>query len=173
MTSEPNNFVEAFKVVADPILAKHPTLRFAWERHPKGAAYTLRIFKTLPTGFDIGMEVQTYCLYPFAGDWHGSPWDITTPGVPVVAMCRYALGLIRALLSADTRLRVRCAGGRPYKWCVESATPTGWALHEETGLLLFRFFSTRTDEFFQNTQLAPLGFAAGSAKLDSFETVWA
>ena len=172
MITEPNNFVEAFRDIADPILAQHPQLRFTWDSHSKGTAYSLRILKASPTGFDVGMDVQTYGLYPFAGDWHGSPWDITTPGMSVVAMCRYALGQIRALLSADMRLRVRCAGGRPYKWCVECATPTGWVLHEETGLLFFRLFSIRSDEFFQNSQLAPLGFASGTATLDSFETAW-
>ena len=172
MISEPRNFVEAFRDVADPILARHSQLRVAWESHPKGGGYTLRVFKSSPTGFDVGVEVQTYGLYPFAGEWHGSPWDITTPGTSVVAMCRYALGLIRALLSSDMRLRVRQAGGRPYKWCIEAATPTGWRLHEETGLLFFRFFSARSDQYFQNDQLPPLGFAAGTATLDSFETVW-
>lgn len=169
---EPRNFVEAFRDVATPILSRHPQLQIAWENHTKGGAYTLRVFKSSPIGFDVSVEVQTYGLYPFAGDWHGSPWDITTPETSVVAMCHNALGLMRALLSADTRLRVRHAGGRPYKWCVEVATPAGWELYEEAGLLLFRFFSARSEQVFQNELLPPLGFASGTAKLDSFETVW-
>lgn len=164
--------MEAFRGVADPILARHPELLFAWEDHPKGDGYTLRILKDSPTGFDVAVEVQTYGLYPFAGDWHGSPWDITTPRTNVLAMCGYALGLMRALLSTDMRLRVRHAGGRPYKWCIEAATPTGWQLREETGLLFFRFFSARSEYYFQNEQLPPLGFAAGTAALDPFATVW-
>jgi len=172
MSSEYRNFVEAFREVAEPVLARHPAIRFEWVSHRKGGGYTLRVFKNSPTGFDVGIEVQTYGLYPFGGDWHGSPWDITTPGTSVVAMCGYALGLVRALLSTDMRLRVRQAGGRPYKWGVEAATPTGWRLHEESGLIFFRYFSARTDQYFQNEQLPPLGFAAGTATLDSFETVW-
>jgi hypothetical protein len=173
MSSEHRNFVEAFRGVADPVLERYPELRFAWESHPKGGGYTSRVCKTANTGFDAGVEVQTYGLYPFAGEWHGSPWDITTPGTTVRAMCGYALGLIRALLSSDMRLRVRYAGGRPYKWCMEVASPAGWRLHEETGLLFFRYWSARSDECFQNELLPPLGFADGTAGLDSFATVWA
>ena len=172
MSSEHRNFIEAFKEAADPILARHPELRFAWENHQKDSGYTLRIFKTDSIGFDVGVEVQTYGLYPFAGEWHGSPWDVTTPGTTVLSMCGYALGLIRALLSSDMRLRVRYAGGRPYKWCIEVASPAGWRLHEETGLLLFRFWSARSEQYFQNRQLPPLGFGAGTGVLDPFETVW-
>jgi len=168
-----NNFVEVFRDVAEPILIRHPQLRFDWKNHPKAKAYTLRILKNSPTGFDVGVEVQTYALYPFAGDWRGAPWDVTTPDTTLIAMCNYSLGLLRSLLSTDTRLKARCAGGRPYKWAVEIAGPSGWKMHEASlKVIFFNYWATRSEQFFQNDQLPPLGFATGTTTLNSFETTW-
>jgi len=169
MASEPRNFVEAFRDVAVPVLTRHPHLRVVWETGTKGEAYTLRILKNSPTGFDVGVEVQTYGLYPLAGDWHGSPLDITSPGMSIVEKCSWTLGVVRRLLSTDMRLRVRCAGGHPYKWLIEASTPKGRELYEETGLLLFRYFSARSEAVFQNDQLPPLGFTSGMTPFESIE----
>jgi hypothetical protein len=88
-------------------------------------------------------------------------------------MCNYALGMIRALLSTDMRLKARCAGGRPYKWGIEQSTPNGWiARDEQMALIFYNYFAARSERVFQNSQLPPPGFAAGTAKLDWFETVW-
>lgn len=173
MASESRNFVETFRDVAVPVLARHPQLCVVWENLPDGEAYKLRIPKSSPTGFDVGVEVQTYGLYPFGGDWHGAPWDITTPGASVTEKCRHSLGLMRVLLSTDTRLRVRYAGGRPYKCIVEMATSTGWKVYEDVGsLFFFRFWTARSEQLFQNDKLPPLGFASGAMPLDAFATEW-
>lgn len=172
MSSRSQDFIETFKGLAEPVLSRHPQLQFTWDNNPKNDAYTLRILKTSETGFDVGVEVQTYGLYVFAGDWHGATWDINTPNTSVIAMCRSALGYLRALLCNDTRLRVRSAGGRAFKWFLEVATPNGWAVSEEMGLLFFRFFSTRSEQTFQNEQLPPLGFTLGTVTLEAFNDLW-
>lgn len=80
-------------------------------------------------GFDVGAMVETYGLYPWAGSWHGAPWEPTAKW-PSEALCREFLGLKRRLLSPDGRLR----NGKPASILLELRSTDGWQVFEKLSL---------------------------------------
>jgi len=112
----------------------------------------LRIPKADDGGFDVTIDCQTYGLYPFAGDWHGAPWDVNTPKMSLDDICRDCLGFVRSLLCADSRLTVSYSNGRPFRW-VLTYPVGGRSVNDRVGLLLFNYFGLRTTRGFQNHHL--------------------
>lgn len=68
-------------------------------------------------------------------------------------VCGAAFGLVRDLLSSDMRVREHRAGGKPFRWTVESRTDTGWRLEWEGGRLFFNYLARRSTCLYQNHQL--------------------
>jgi len=66
---------------------------------------------------------------------------------------RERLGMTRALLCADTRVREFRAGGRPYRWVIEYKQGQAWRKVSITGLVFWRYFSKRTQHIYQNETL--------------------
>lgn len=101
------------------------------------------------TGFDVVVEAETYGLYPFAGDWHGPPWEMTETSE---VLCKEFMGFILALLCEDSMFEVRYAGKKPYEWIL--TYPTGNGLHSfETGGFPFNFFGEKSTRPYKNCHL--------------------
>jgi hypothetical protein len=153
-TSLPDTFLR----LGTEVLSKHPRLRHEWTSSRDGKR-TLLIPRADESGFDVRIECETYGLYPFAGEWHGAPWD--APKTSLDEVCRDCLGFVRSLLCADSRLIVSLTNGRPFRWTLEY--PLGGAVvRDRVGLLLFNYFGRRTTHEYQNRHLPPRDGAASA-----------
>ena len=130
------------------ILGRFPEVEVHWDDTRRGRKLT--IYRQEDTGFDVVVEAETYGLYPYAGNWHGAPWD---PEDEYWAeLCEEFMGFIFSLLCEDSRLEVRYSGEHPYKWKliypVEEAS-----LSETTYTLFFNYFGLKSTRVFQNHHL--------------------
>jgi hypothetical protein len=147
--SLPDTFFE----MAQGILSRHPTVAHEWTLHTSGKR-TLRLPAVSSNGFDVVIQAETYGLYPYAGDWHGAPWDSNMPKMSFAEICEDCLGFVRSLLCSDSSLQVFYSNERPYRW-VLSYPLDGGQFSDRTGLLVFNYFGRRTKRTFQNQQLPP------------------
>jgi hypothetical protein len=147
--SLPDTFFEA----AQRVISSHPTLAHEWTSEPSGKR-TLKFPASIPSGFDVVIQAETYGLYPYAGDWHGAPWDANTPKMSLAEICEDCLGFVRSLLCADSLLKVCYSNERPYRW-VLSYLFGGRQVHDRTGLIVFNYFGRRSTRTFQNEYLPP------------------
>ena len=148
---------EEFERQARAVLAGHPELGVRWSTISSGRGRELYIPKREPSGFDIVVQAETYGLYPFAGDWHGVPWELSSKDSRpiedrIAERCSELLGFVRTLLSVDAALHVHCAGRRPYKWILSFETESGRE-SEECGLLFYNYFAEKRIESLQNRHL--------------------
>ncbi len=143
---------EIFLEVARPILARHPALSHALIIHEKRPRVELIIHKQDENGFDVGIISELHGIYPWAGGWHGSPWDATTPHAEgnMRQTCENCLGFIRTLLSPDARLRVESKGNQPCHWTVELFDGRAWQAQEASRLVIFNFLGKLSETIQQN-----------------------
>jgi hypothetical protein len=144
-------FPETFFGMASTALAAHPDLKHEWSNGAM-ASRTLKIPKSDAEGFDVTIVCHSYGLYPYADDWHGAPWDVTTPQTSLNEMCRDCLGFVRSLLCEDSSLTVSYTNGRPYRWVLRYPMG-GKAIDDRMGLLLFNPFGRRSIRVFRNKHL--------------------
>ncbi len=148
-----SELVTAFSEVAEKFLADHPSLQFAWKDESEKLRRTLTIFKRAESEFDVGVCCETYGLYPLAGDWHGAPWDISTPKTTPSILARDCIGWVHFALTPAARLRVKTSNGLPYKWLFEYQEASNWKIDFETDLIFFNYFGKRGEMLFQNHHL--------------------
>ena len=143
-----SEFIEAFRSAATSVLAENPAIPVEWLSNP----VSLRVFPSSETGFEVRLVCETYGLYPYAGEWHGAPWDVTV--WEPESLSRVVNEFLRSVLSPDSALEVHYSNGKPFKWillhCYE-----GQKVSEETGLLFFNWFGRRSLRRFQNEWMAP------------------
>ena len=146
---------DIFLEVVKPILERHPTLSHALLINEKRPRVELIIHKQSEDGFDVGVVCEAHGVYPWAGNWHGAAWDMTTPHAEgnLQQTCETCLGFVRTLLSPDARLRVQYKGGQPCHWIVELFDGEKWQAQEESSLVIFNFFGKLTETIHQNRQL--------------------
>jgi hypothetical protein len=147
--SLPDTFFE----MAQRVIAGYPALAHQWISEPSGKR-TLKFPAASATGFDVAIEAEAYGLYPYAGDWHGAPWDYDTPRMTFAEIAEDCLGFVRSLLCSDSSLQVFYSNGRPYRW-VLTYPLEGRRVSDRTGLLVFNYFGRRNVRTFQNQQLPP------------------
>jgi hypothetical protein len=135
------------------VLEDHPDLTHEW--HAKGSMVTLSFLRRSAAGFDVTIETTADALTVTAGTQFGGthvhfdPGEYESPD----ALVAHALGLVRDLLSAGMRLRVREAGRTPYRWHLESNDGTGWHTEHTTGQLLWPFWRRTAERIYQNNIL--------------------
>jgi hypothetical protein len=156
----PSHLIETFSGSAKSFSAQFPFLNARLDAEPKRNRMVLTIPKQNAHGFDVALECETYGLYPTAGDWHGAPWDVTTPGSTEISLVECAFGWMKGALSPTSRLRVLSASGRPYCWKLEYRDGEVWRLAEAVGLPLWRFWGSRSEQVFQNHHLPALASLA-------------
>ncbi|MFB3897695.1 MAG: hypothetical protein ACE14V_15490 [bacterium] len=148
-----NNLPKIFENCAKSILEKYPNIQTKWDDNGTKRS-RLTIYKQDENGFDIIVEAETYGLYPFAGGWHGAPWEIGPTDTTPEKLCEQFMGFIRSLLCTDAMLEVKYASGFSYKWILTYPTEQGIE-SEVTGLLFYNYFGKRTNRIFQNQHLPP------------------
>ena len=111
----------------------------------------LEIPKISEKGFDIGVTVETYGIYPWAGTWHGAPWE-PMKNWTTETICKDFFGFIRMLLCEDSQLRCNYRHGHLRKTAIFLRDQAGWKLFEETGYFVLPFGS-KTEEIYQNNHL--------------------
>lgn len=172
MRSNPK-LTDTFLEVAKPILARHGRLSHVLVSNEKRPKVELTIHQQTGSGFDAGIICEAHGLYPWAGGWHGSSWDMATPHSSDhwQAACENCLGFLRTLLSEDARLRVREKDGRALLWTLEFRSGSEWEPVEESGTLLFNLFGTTTERILQNHHL--LGRSPGKFQRDQlWHSAW-
>jgi hypothetical protein len=147
------DFLELFPPLAEKALARYPQLSWNWQNET--LRKTLSIAQQSRSGFEVKVVCEAYGLYPVAGDWHGPPWDITSPDATTAEKCDRCLEFLLDLLTTNTRLRILTANGKPYRWHLEHSENGGWKTFEEMGLLLFNYFGRRSELVLQNDQISP------------------
>jgi hypothetical protein len=149
----PASLPDTFFEMAQRVIANYPALAHQWTCEPSGKR-TLKFPAASATGFDVTIEAETYGLYPYAGDWHGAPWDCSTPRMSFAQIAEDCLGFVRSLLCSDSSLQVFYANERPYRWVLNYPFE-GRRVSARTGLLVFNYFGRRSVRAFQNQQLRP------------------
>ena len=165
---------DIFLDVVKPILARHPNLSHALLINEKRPRAELIIHKQDETGFDVGVVCEAHGVYPWAGNWRGSAWDVTTPHAEgnLQMTCENCLGFVRTLLSPDARLRVQHKGGQPCHWIVELFDGETWRAQEETSFVIYNFFGKLAETIQQNRHFP----SRRKAKLETDQlwySVWA
>ncbi len=140
-----SGFDTAFKNAVETVLSHAPHVRHEWVSES-----TVKFFASSPDGFDVSLVCESYGVYPYAGEWHGPPWDSTVWEPP--ALRAEVERFLRSVLSPAASLEVHYSNERPYKWRLHQQV-TGDAWFEETGLLFFNWFGKRSTRRFCNTWL--------------------
>ena len=142
-----------FEKYAKETLASSPEIEAKWEIRDSGDKKILTIKKQHSLGFDVVVECETYGLYPYAGEWHGPAWELGSSDETFLDLCEQFMGFIRSLLCEDSKLEVRYAGSKPYKWILTYPTEEG-AEFLETGLFFYNYFGNKSSKVFQNRHLS-------------------
>jgi hypothetical protein len=137
-----SEFTETFRRAAQSVLDTCPRIEHEWQ-----SPLTLKIAASSASGFDVKLVCESYGLYPYAGEWHGAPWDAAIwKSERLAAAVREFL---QSVLSPAGELRVRYSNGRPYKWTLRYSFE-GSVVSEETGLIFFNWFGRRSVKVFRN-----------------------
>ncbi len=147
-----SEFISAFKEVAEKVTRDCPSNKCEWTSEPNKPKETLTIHKLDENGFDVRLECESYGLYPFAGGWHGAPWDVTITSLDEFK--KDAESFMRSILSPSSQLRIRYTNGRAYRWML-SYTLLGKPQIEEVGLFFYNYFGAKSERCFSNTHLPP------------------
>ena len=115
-------------------------------RYVKGGRY-FEFEKINETGFNVGLEVFEYGVYPYADGWHGAPWDVTI--WQLEELSKSIREFIRSTLTPVGCLEVHYSNDKPYKYILNHSFEGG-LVADETGLFFFNWFGTRSQKFFIN-----------------------
>jgi hypothetical protein len=137
-----SDFTETFRTAAQSFLDACPRIQYEWH-----SPLTLKIPASSPSGFDVKLVCESYGLYPYAGEWHGAPWDATIWRSDKLAVT--VREFLQSVLSPAGGLRVRYSNGRPYKWTLQYSFE-GSTVSEETGRVFFNWLGRRSEKVFRN-----------------------
>jgi hypothetical protein len=116
--------------------------------HDEGRHLQVEFPKQGPSGFDVFLTVTDGdVLLETDRGWH-----LQQEG-PSEQQIEEFLGLVRDMLSTACRLRERRAGGRPYRWHLESFVEGVWRRDGTTGLVFWNYFGRRSEHVYQNDTL--------------------
>jgi hypothetical protein len=101
-------------------------------------------------GFDVEIHAFPHALTVYADLAHAEVEEALPPG----ELVREALKRVQDLLSSRTRLRIRFAGGVPYRWRVEVLEDGEWQLDFMTALLFWNYLGRRSEVIRQNRSVA-------------------
>ena len=95
-------------------------------------------------GFSTRLDCFDYGVYPSVRGWHGGCWDITA--VSPEELASEISGFVDSILN-DAILEIRYSNMKAYKWLLNYQIK-GSRAREETGLLLFNWFGSRSVQRF-------------------------
>jgi hypothetical protein len=100
-----------------------------WSVNRAGRSVDFTIAASVPGGFEVGATCELWGILPRAGLWEDCPWEPYEWSVE--EMCAAYFGLVRALLSADGRLRLEYDAGALKSVAIELLRPDGWFVFDE------------------------------------------
>jgi hypothetical protein len=111
-------------------------------------AHTLSIDAVGESGFPVELVFEEYGVYPYAGDWHGAPWD---SGVWDGERLAQAIQeFLRSVFSPEGYLDIHYSGGSPYRLILHHRFEGEW-VNDETGLIFFNWFGKRSRRRLSNS----------------------
>ena len=117
-----------FEETAQTLLAGERSLGGRWSLTRRDRSIELVIPAVDAGGFEVGAVCETWGILPRAGKWEDCPWEPHEWSVE--EMCAAFFGLLRSLLSADGRLRIRYSRGRASRPIVELLNADGWSVFD-------------------------------------------
>jgi hypothetical protein len=147
-----DSVVECFRKRFQEGVKSYPALPYRWADLNGGAEVVFP--KLCPTGFDVIVNISNEEIMVSTELGAHDQFQIGRDPSEAVES---ALGMTRALLSADTRVREFRAGGRPYRWVIEYNEGGVWRKGAITGLVFWRYFSKRAQHTYQNETLPRRG----------------
>lgn len=147
-------YPDTFYRLAVEVLNKHPEIKHQWNLDEKKQMRELIFSKSHENGFDVGVCCRTYGIYPWISNlWWGPCWDINTPKTTYEEMSLEVLGLLRILLSPDSRVRIVLKGKRQSRFFLEFQTPAGWRIYAKRWINLAALFGGKSEVVYQNKAL--------------------
>jgi hypothetical protein len=123
------DLLEFFENMARSLCSAHASLNEHWSVNRAGRSVDFTIAASVPGGFEVGATCELWGILPRAGLWEDCPWEPYEWSVE--EMCAAYFGLVRALLSADGRLRLEYDAGALKSVAIELLRPDGWFVFDE------------------------------------------
>lgn len=140
-----NEFRQSFRDVAAHYVEQYPetlSITLGDERD------SLTIGKRGANGFDVQLECMDYGVYPSADGWHTGCWDVTV--IEATELKSAMREFVDSMLE-DAELEVHFSNGKPHKWIMHYQFD-GDRIMDETGLLFFNWFGSKTVQTLRNSQ---------------------
>ncbi|SRR6266540_2997960 len=118
-----------FEDMARSLCSAHEALHARWSLSRGDRRVDFAIAASVPGGFEVGATCEAWGIVPRAGQWEDCPWEPYQWSVE--EMCDAYFGLVRALISAEGRLRARYHDGRLRSVAIEILGPDDWFLFDE------------------------------------------
>ena len=144
-------YPDVFYRLAEAVFKKNPNIKYQWSLNEKKQLRELIFPKSHEHGFEVGVCCQTYGIYPWISNlWWGPCWDINTPKTTFEEMSLEVLGLLRILLSPESRVRIEQRGEKPSRFFLEFLTPMGWRVYAKNRINFFALFGEKKEIVYQN-----------------------
>ncbi|MDP1817281.1 MAG: hypothetical protein Q8K92_22685 [Leadbetterella sp.] len=129
--------LNTFDFMATKYLLKNPSFEIKYERINN--SIEMIIPKKSISGFDVGVTVQTYGMYPWAGAWHGAALEPMKEWLEE-EVCSDFFGFLRTILSPDARLRYKLYRNNIKAAILEIREKNGnWKIHDKYSFFVIPF----------------------------------
>jgi hypothetical protein len=149
-----DSLVHVFELLAKKSLAAHPDLTHSWRSDAE--SLTLSIPKQCREGFAVTARATARGIIvesDIGGHTRREYFDVIVAGEDTEEIARGAFSHLRALLCSDMRVRELRAGGKPYRWIIESYDGATWQTNSFETSIFWNYFGRRSEAVFQNDVL--------------------
>lgn len=135
-----------FRDVAREFFARYPSLNPRWPTNSKWADLELEIPPQDDSGFSVSASIRGEEIVVFGAGSH----QHLTLQKDAERLVSEAFGLIYDLLSPGMRVIECTAGGKPYRWYMQTEVDGEWRTDIMTALFVWRFLSKKEQRILQN-----------------------
>ena len=146
------DLARTFQSIAKAFFTRFPNLNPKWITDSTWADLELEIPSQKESGFDVFASIQGDEITVFGGGCSHQHLNLESD---TERLASEAFGLIYDLLSPGMRVIEFTAGGKPYKWKMQTQIDGEWHTDIITGLMCWRLFSKKAQRVLQN-DLVPL-----------------
>ena len=140
------DLTRTFRSLAEKFFARYPELKPKWLSHSTWADLELEIPPQDNTGFTVTACIRDDEIIVFGA---GSHQHITRER-DHERLVAEAFGLIYDLLSPGMRVIEFTAGGKAYRWKMQTLVNGEWRTEITTALFVWRFFAKKEQRILQN-----------------------
>ena len=140
------DLTRTFQSMAEAFFARHPNLKPKWLTDSTWADLELEIPPQDDCGFSVSASIRGDEIIVFGAGSH----QHLTLEKDAELLASQAFGLIYDLLSPGMRVIELTAGGKPYRWKMQTRANGDWHTDVTTGLLVWRIFSKKEERVLQN-----------------------